>query len=844
MIELTTLGRLDLRNPDDGNEVSSILAGPKRVAILAYMAIAVPRGLESRDRLLAMFWPESSKSRARNGLNQFVFVLRRGLGQSVLITRGEDEIGLDRDGLWCDAVAFEEALDAGRLEEALAIYGGDLLDGFYLDDSPAFQRWLEDERRRLRSRALEASLSLGRGEEEDGNLVGSLTWYHRARKLAPFDEALVRRLLGVLQRLGDRAGAIREYEVFEKRLAQELDLEPSDETRALSAAIRTVEPVATAPAGHVRKVASTKATTGGFASKAAPRFDFRSRRNWALVAGIAAVAVAAGVYINSGRGQSEAALDPPPQLLLVAPFLSETDRGEPSGLGVSAANRVAEALSRSGLVRVVPAAESAHWRQILVDEGVSGDNPSITRATAELAGAGLYVVGSFESAGDSIQFWARVIDVRTGTLLRAIVPVAASNEHGIPMLQQRIIGAVGTVVDPRFNDWAGAASLPSSLESYQRYSAAVDLYLAGQFESAAEGFQGVAGDASFTAPAVWAALVRTREWYGSEHFDDAKRDAATSLIASLEPVRDGLPAWDQSMLTHVEALLRIDFPAAHNAIREVVDVAPGALWYMHLAQMCAWLDRPQELLDVLSRFDPNTGWLETSRRRYWSLTLWAHHRMGNYGRELEVVRSLQGSPNNTGRWLYSVEIRALVALQRDAEVIEEFELLMASDNVSGPAGIRGELMAHGYTELGNRAAARVVEILDGTPARDRDDDWKFLRASFLLNEHVEEARAQLEEILPESPRYLDALGYLGELAAKRGEREEALRISEALEEIGQASLRYEYQAIIAAELGERERAVSLLRLNESPPRGYMHRETGFPTLLDYAPFQELERPRG
>ena len=401
------------------------------------------------------------------------------------------------------------------------------------------------------------------------------------------------------------------------------------------------------------------------------------------------------------------------------------------------------------------------------------------------------------------------------------------------------------MVDPRFEDWAGAASLPSSLEAYQSYSAAVDLYLTRDLNTAAESFlHAAAEDPTFTAPVVWAALVRTNEWYGSEHFDDSKRNAAESLIASLGPVREGLPAWERAMLTYVEALLRIDFPAAHRAIREVVEVGPGALSYMHLVGMCAWLDRPRELLDVLSRFDPNAGWLGVRRPSYWSLTLWAHHRLGNHDRELEVIRSLKSSPN-PGRWLYSAELHALIALQRDEEVIEEFELLMASDSPSGMAGIQGELMAHGYTELADRAAARVVEILDGSPDSDRDDDWKYFRASFLLaSDRVEEARVLLEEIPAESSRHLDALGFLGELAAKRGEREEALRISAALEAIGQASLRYEYQAIIAAELGDRERAVSLLRQNESPPRGYMHREMGFPSLRDYPPFQELERPRG
>ena len=860
MIEFYILGSLDLRDSSSGNGIQSILAGPKRVAILAYLAVAAPRGLEAREKLLAMFWPEASDTRARNGLNQFVFVLRRGLGQSVLITRGEDEIGLEPAELWCDAVAFDEALDEGRREEALGLYRGDLLDGFYLDDCPAFEHWLEGERNRLRERALEAALFLAREEESVGNLAGALPWYHRARALAPFDESLERLLLGVLQSLGDRTGAIREYEGFEKRLAKELELEPSAETRGLAEAIRSEVPPEPHTAGSLRERASPKDVAGGAGAGANGSVGgtrrvptlLRFRRRWLVVVGIGVVAFAVVAYANTGWLGSQVPLPAgvQPKLLMITPFANETDTdttASVAGLGLSASNRVAEALSRSGLVKVVPAAESAHWKQVLVNEGFPREDPSILRAIAERAGAELYVAGSYAQRGDSVHLWARILDVRTGTLLRAIVPVAVLHEavgKGIGTLQQRITGAVGTVVDPRFEDWSGAASLPSNLESYRRYSVAVDLYIEGRFDAAAAGFlDAAAGDPMFTAPVIWAALARTKEWYGSEHFDDSMRDAAESLVASLGPVRDGLPAWDQAMLRHVEALLHIDYPDAHRTIREVVEVAPAALWYLELAMMCAWLDRPVELLDVLGRFDTNAVWLETSRRRYWSRALWAHHRLGDYDRELEVVRSLRSSPN-PGRWLYSVEMRALIALQRDEEVADEFELLVVSDNPFDPGRIRGELMAHGYTELSNRAAARVVEILDGTPATDRDDDWKYFRATFLMNGRTAEAQSLLEEIPADSPRYLDALGFLGELAAKRGEREEALRISAALEAIGQASLRYEYQAIIAAELGDRERAVSLLRQNESPPRGYMHREMGFPTLRDYAPFLELERPRG
>src|SRR2546426_8554492 len=44
-------------------------------------------------------------------------VVRDSLGAQAIVTRGDEEIGLDFDHLWCDVVAFEGAIQAGRSEE-------------------------------------------------------------------------------------------------------------------------------------------------------------------------------------------------------------------------------------------------------------------------------------------------------------------------------------------------------------------------------------------------------------------------------------------------------------------------------------------------------------------------------------------------------------------------------------------------------------------------------------------------------------------------------------------------------------------------------------------------------
>ncbi|MBI4408708.1 MAG: response regulator [Gemmatimonadetes bacterium] len=248
MIELRTLGGLDLRSAD-GAELRSILVQPRRVALLAYLALELPRGFHRRDKLLPLFWAELDAEHARGALRNALHYLRRSLGEGVLLRRGDDEVGLDAKALWCDAAAFEAALAQGRAAEALELYRGHLLQGFFVSDAPGFERWLEGARTRLRERAAQAAWTLADAEEASGNGLGAAQWARSAVAFLPFDESAIRRLIELLDRRGDRAGAIRAYEEWSRQLAEAFDLEPSPETRAVAEGIRArARPAPPAPA--------------------------------------------------------------------------------------------------------------------------------------------------------------------------------------------------------------------------------------------------------------------------------------------------------------------------------------------------------------------------------------------------------------------------------------------------------------------------------------------------------------------------------------------------------------------------------------------------------------------
>src|SRR5256885_14771515 len=138
MIELRMLGTLSLTSAD-GRDVQSLLGQPRRVALLAYLAAAAPFGFHRRDSLVALFWPELDQEHARAALRQALYGLRRPLGEDALGSRGDEEIGVDPSRFWCDAVAFDDAVAAGRPARAPAPDPGGLLEGPLISRPPPFQ---------------------------------------------------------------------------------------------------------------------------------------------------------------------------------------------------------------------------------------------------------------------------------------------------------------------------------------------------------------------------------------------------------------------------------------------------------------------------------------------------------------------------------------------------------------------------------------------------------------------------------------------------------------------------------------------------------------------------------
>lgn len=301
MIHLQVLGALEVGTAHSRG-ARHLVTQPKRLALLVYLALAEPTGLHARDRLLALLWPEADDRSSRHSLRNALHALRQALGDDAIVTRGEAFVGLDFGQVQCDALELRAHVAAGRFDEAVALWSGELLPGFHVSEVPEFERWLDAQREDLLRAARTAAWK--RAAAVAGTGAAELEAMQLAHRLDSADEPGARRLMRLLASSGDRAGALEVYGALAAHLSRELDTEPSAETRQLAMELRSnardvAAPVApTMPPAASPPTAPIAARTPAFAAEpVAPPRPRRRRLAAALGCGVLA-ALALALYLS------------------------------------------------------------------------------------------------------------------------------------------------------------------------------------------------------------------------------------------------------------------------------------------------------------------------------------------------------------------------------------------------------------------------------------------------------------------------------------------------------------------------------------------------------------------
>jgi len=217
------------------NEQFHALPTKKTQALLAYLALQ-PGQAFTRNRLATLLWGNTADEQARKSLRQAIYILRKALPatSSLLLVEGET-IALNLAAIEVDAVRFERFLAQGALEaleRAVALYRGDLLEGFSVDEAP-FEEWLVSQRERLRERALEAFAKLFAHQSNSLQTERAIGTGVKLLALDPSQEVVHRALMRLYARQGRRAAALKQYQICFATLRRELGTDPEPETKQL-----------------------------------------------------------------------------------------------------------------------------------------------------------------------------------------------------------------------------------------------------------------------------------------------------------------------------------------------------------------------------------------------------------------------------------------------------------------------------------------------------------------------------------------------------------------------------------------------------------------------------------
>ncbi|HOQ98335.1 MAG TPA: BTAD domain-containing putative transcriptional regulator, partial [Anaerolineae bacterium] len=201
------------------------LDAPRLQSLVAYLLLH-REGPQPRRHLAFLLWPDSDESQARTNLRNLLHYLRRALPEAARFVR------LDAQALqWrpdapyvFDVAEFERAACEGRLEEAAALYAGDLLPDCYDD-------WIIPERERLQALSVDVLRRLLQRLEQAGDYRAASEQARRLIQCDPLREEPYRDLMRLYALNGDRAAAVHVYHTCADTLQRELGVEPGPATR-------------------------------------------------------------------------------------------------------------------------------------------------------------------------------------------------------------------------------------------------------------------------------------------------------------------------------------------------------------------------------------------------------------------------------------------------------------------------------------------------------------------------------------------------------------------------------------------------------------------------------------
>ena len=410
---LQLMGRFRLLR-EKGEEIESL--GRKSQGLLAFLATNIDQP-QSREKLATLLWGDRMDEQARHSLSQTISSLRKTLdvdGGSFFQVQG-DNLALSSNDIQVDTGNFERLVQGNTrhdLEQAVALYGGEFLDGLVVN-SDGFQTWLEGERTRLQDIAVDALRRLAVEFDAENETKKAVDYVKQAISIDPVREGSHCLLMRFYQNLGLRSAALQQFLICQDILRQELGADPGTEITQLNAEIKQAsagddgdEPNLAESANAVETAAAKPVNPVVTRVPVVPVQNV-NRLKIGAVATIILIAVAATAWTQSRVFFSEPAVTektPPKASIAVLPFENYGDAAEKEYLVDGITEDIITELSRFPSLFVIARNSTYTYK---------GKRVNAQKAGKDL-GVRYILVGSVRKNNDQVRITAQLVDVTTG----------------------------------------------------------------------------------------------------------------------------------------------------------------------------------------------------------------------------------------------------------------------------------------------------------------------------------------------------------------------------------------------------------------------------------------------
>lgn len=226
-----------LRN---GNPVGGFIT--RKAEALLYYLIVTERA-HTRSAVAALLWPDMPEQNARKNLRDVIASLRKIVGDLLLFSN--QTLALNPEyAYWADVAVVSKVLSDSKsavlddLREAIGLYHGEFLEGFFLLNAAPFDEWVRQKREEYHIFVLNGLHVLADRYLAANEWDAGLTATRRLLLLDPWNEQAHRKQMWLLACAGQRAAALAQYQTCVQVLADEMQLAPMAETTALYLQIR------------------------------------------------------------------------------------------------------------------------------------------------------------------------------------------------------------------------------------------------------------------------------------------------------------------------------------------------------------------------------------------------------------------------------------------------------------------------------------------------------------------------------------------------------------------------------------------------------------------------------